>query len=210
MINFTRSMLVEYGLSIPPLAVEFELNPETLTRTRNVTVSAGQQGCMDFISPAESRRVAQSAKAGAETLSFKVLLDATDRIADNAHPLHKTAGLNGIQPEISVLRSMLEPRVNGPAGFQLMAKLRLGQQRAHDRDTHLAVLLFIWGTHVLPVFMTNLTITEKAHLSSLIPYRAEVDITLQVIESMNPFYTAEQIRHAVSSAKNLVNQTMRF
>jgi len=209
MINFTRGMLVEYGLSIPPLALEFEFNPETLTRNRTVTVS-NSQTCMDFKTPQESRRVAQSVKAGAETLSFKIMIDATDSIADSNDPRHAIAKVYGIEPELSTLRTMLEPKVNGPGGFQLMAGLNMGKQRAHDRDTHLSVLLFVWGTHVFPVFMTSLSIDEKAYLPDLIPYRADVTLGLQVIESSNPFYQVELGRQMNTASLNLVNQAISF
>ncbi len=56
------------------------------------------------------------------------------------------------------------------------------------------MLLFAWGDHVLPVFLTSIRIEEKSHLPTLVPYRANANLTMQVIEGNNPFYQFEQIR----------------
>ena len=56
------------------------------------------------------------------------------------------------------------------------------------------MLLFVWGTHVLPVFLTSVGIEETAHMPSLIPYRATATLGMQVIEGNNPFYEVEKIR----------------
>jgi ferritin len=64
------------------------------------------------------------------------------------------------------------------------------------------LLLFIWGLHILPVFLTSVAVTEQAHLPSLMPYRAEVALTMQVIEGGNPFYQVEQVRQLVFAALN--------
>ena len=64
------------------------------------------------------------------------------------------------------------------------------------------MLLFVWGSHVLPVFLTNIKVDEKAHLPSLVPYQAEVTLTMEVIESDNPFYKVEKLRQVVSAGRN--------
>jgi len=65
------------------------------------------------------------------------------------------------------------------------------------------VLLLVWGTHILPVFMNSVQVEETAHLPTLVPYRANVTLGFQVIESNNPFYTVEKVRQAVGAALNL-------
>ena len=39
MIKVMRGILVEYAVSIPPLVLSFEFNPETLSRSRTITMS---------------------------------------------------------------------------------------------------------------------------------------------------------------------------
>jgi len=210
MIKTAHGMLLEYALSLPPLAVEFEFNPESLTRSRSVSFDGSALPISDFTTPGEANRIGQAASATAETITFDILLDATDKLSDTSHPMHEIALVSGIEPEIATLRSMVEPKVSGPGPFQMLASLGGGGSHAHERDEHLSILLFVWGTHILPVFMTSLTIEEQAHLPLLKPYRAKASITLQVLESTNPFYQVEQVQRMVMSAANLLNVPLPF
>ncbi|MCB1859705.1 MAG: hypothetical protein KDI63_15635 [Gammaproteobacteria bacterium] len=209
MIRTAKGMLVEYALSLPPLAVEFGFNPESLTRSRTVSFDSSALPIIDFTTPGEGNRIGQAASAAAESISFDILLDATDKLSDPNHPMHAVALVSGVEPEIATLRSMVEPKVSGPGPFQMMSSLG-GGGHAHERDEHLSVLLFVWGTHILPVFMTNLSIEEQAHLPLLKPYRAKASITLQVLESANPFYQVEQVQRMLMSAANLLNVPLPF
>ena len=47
-------------------------------------------------------------------------------------------------------------------------------------------------------------VDEKDYLPSLIPYRAEASLTLQVIEGNNPFYQVETVRQMAFAALNTV------
>lgn len=205
-----KGMLVEYALSLPPLAVEFEFNPESITRSRTVNFDSSALPVIDFMTPAEGNRIAQAASVTAETISFDVLLDATDKMSDPSHIMHSVANQLGIEPELAALRSMLEPKATGLGGFQVLSSLTGGASHAHERDEHLSVLLFVWGTHILPVFMTSLNIEEQAHLPLLKPYRAKATISLQILESNNPFYQAEQVQRTANAAANLLNVPLPF
>jgi len=202
-------MLLEYALSIPPLVLEFEFNPESLTRTKTATFDASSLPITDFLKPSEANRIGQAISPSAETISFEILLDATDKLNDPNHAMHSVANVFGVEPEIATLRSMLEPKVNGPLGAQIMSSLAGGRQ-AHEHNEHLSILLFIWGTHILPAYMTSLNIVEKAHLPSLKPYRANATINLTVLESNNPFYQVEQVQRIAASALNLLNVPTPF
>jgi hypothetical protein len=202
MLNVTRGMLVEYAVSLPPTILVFDFNPRTLSRRRTVNVvtgsAPGTRGGYDFTLPTETPRVSQGVRVQPESFSLTILLDATDRMGEK-DPI---ATANGIQPELDTLRTMLEPKSQGPGGVQMLASLGLGGQRAFQRSESASVLLFVWGSHILPVFLTSVSVDEKAHLPSLIPYRAEVTLTLQVIESNNPFYAVEKVRQIVGAALN--------
>ncbi len=206
-VNFFKCILIEYGLSLPPLAIEFEFNPQTISRTRSVTVTTGNapgtQGGYDFTLPNETPRVAQGVTVAPETFSLEVLFDASDAMADSSHPANAIAAIFGIEPQLDTLRSMVEPKSQGPGGLQTLASLGLGEPKAFQRDQHPSVLLLVWGTHILPVFMTSVQVEETAHLPTLIPYRATVTMSFQVIESNNPFYSVEKVRQTVGAALNL-------
>jgi len=201
-INLTRGVLIEYALSLPPLALVFEFNPETLSRTRTVRVQTGNapgtRGGYDFVLPTETPRASQGVSVQPESFSLTILLDATDRM-DQGDPI---ATELGIQPELDTLRTMLEPKSQGPGGVQLLASLGQGGERAFERDESASVLLFVWGLHILPVFLTTLRVDEQAHLPTLFPYRAEATLTLQVIEGNNPFYQVETVRQIAFAALN--------
>lgn len=194
--------LVEYSLAVPPLVLAFEINPQKVSRTRTVTVRSdslpGARG-RAFTSPADVPLVAQGASVQAETFTVVVLFDATDRMSRD----DSSASTLGVEPELDTLRSMLEPKTQGPAGLKVLASLGVGGQRAFQRAKAASVQLFVWGTHVLPVFLTSVRVEELAHLPSLHPYRAEATLTMEVIEGANPFYLAEQLRQTAGAALNL-------
>ncbi len=202
----TRGILIEYSLSIPPLALSFEFNPQTLSRSRTITVQRGDlpgnRGGYGFTSPLETARAAQGVSMEPETFTVQILLDATDRMNDG----DVIATTQGIQPEIDTLRSMVEPKVQGPGGLQVLSSLGALGDRALFRREYPSVLLFVWGFYVLPVFLTSVTIDEKAHLPSLKPYRAEANLTMQVIESSNIFYDIEKVRQLIGAGMHLATE----
>jgi len=203
MLRVTRGALVEYGLTVPPLALVFDFNPEKLSRTRSITVktgsSPGTRGGYDFALPTETPRVAQGVTVEPESFSIDILLDATDRMQAG----DPVASMLGVQPQLDTLRTMVEPKSQGPGGVQVLASLGAGASRAFQRDQSASVLLFVWGDQVLPVFLTSVKVEETAFLPALVPYRAGVTLTLQVIEGNNPFYQREKARQLLGSALNL-------
>lgn len=209
LINLTRGVLLEYGLSLPPLMLTFEFNPQTLSRTRTITVTTGNapgtKGGYDFSLPSETPRVAQGVSIEPEQFNLDILIDATDRMGDSSHAGHIIAQEFGIEPELDTLRSMVEPKSQGPGGLQMLSSLGLGGNKAFQRDEHPSVLLLVWGSHILPVFLTSVQVEENAHLPNLKPYRANVTLSFQVIEGNNPFYQVEKVRQMVGAALNLGN-----
>lgn len=191
--------LCEYSRAADALELVFEFNPATLTRTRSVTLrtggAPGSRGGYDFQNETEAVRAAQGVTLAPETFTLKILLDATDRM--NAGDPQATQ--SGVQPEIDILRCMLEPKVQAPTGARTLAALQPGDARAFARQEHASVLVFTWGVQVLPVFLTQAQVELKEFLPSLVPYRAEATLTLQVIESANPFYATEVRRLAASA-----------
>lgn len=200
MLRTARGALVEYGTSVPPLALVFEFNPQRLSRSRTITVKTGgapgARGGYDFLSPSETPRVSQGVVAQPEAFTLEVLLDATDRMS-RGDPVASTLG---VQPEVDTLCAMAEPRSQGPGGLQALASLGFGEERAFRRSESAPVLLFVWGRRVLPVFLTAVQIDEQAHLPSLLPYRATASLTLQVIEGRNPFHLTEKVRQLAYAA----------
>jgi len=199
---FSKGILVEYALALPPLVLAFDFNPSSITRSRAMTFAEGdKKGGYDFTSPLETGRVAQGVSMETESFSLNILLDATDKMQDG-HPI---ASFMGVQPQIDTIRSMMEPKSQLPSGVQVLSSLSSAPEKAFMREVSASVLLFVWGLQVLPVFLTNADITQTDFLPNLAPYRAEADLTLQIIESNNPFYTVESLRQVVGAAINTVD-----
>ncbi|MEP6019445.1 MAG: hypothetical protein ABJ251_13310 [Paracoccaceae bacterium] len=199
----TKGVLFEYGLSIPPLALVFQFNPQEISRSRTVTVKTGNapgsRGGYDFLSPLETARVSQGVEMQAESFSIDVMLDATDSMQTG----DAVASKFGVQPQIDTLRSMAEPKNQGPGGVQVLSSLGLSGTRAFERQETASVLVFAWGMQLLPVFLTGVAQKEALHLPNLMPYRATMSLTMQVIESANPFFLADKVRQTMSAALNV-------
>ena len=204
-LKVKRGVLIEYTLDPTPLVLAFDFNPTSITRTRKVNVKSGgapgTEGGYDFTTPAEAQRASQGVSVEAESLSLKILLDATDRM--NAGD--RLASTQGIQPEIDVIFTMLEPRSQMPRGVQTLAALGQGKSRAFSRREFASVMLFKWGLQVLPVFVTDAELEIKAYLPNLFPYRAEATLSLQVIESNNPIFELERKRRVLSAVSHVAN-----
>ena len=202
-LKVARGMLEEYSESSKPLKLSFEFNPTTISRTRTIEIAFGDgqatAGGKDFAKKSEVPRVAQSATVKAESFTVKILLDATDRM-NSDKPEHKAVYETGIQPEIDILYSMVEPKIQGPDGASTLAAL---SAKGGKSQPYPSVLIFTWGKQVLPVFMTQVQFEVKEYLPSLVPYRAEATLTLQVIQSRNEFYIAE-IQRMFKSAQKAV------
>ena len=203
-LKVTRGMLKEYTGGKNALELNFEFNPSTITRTRSIDISfedEGQTGPKDFKDESEAARVAQGVSVKAESFTVKILLDATDRMnaGDN------NAQTNGVQPELDILYSMVEPKRLNSDGAATLAAL----SDSDDSQSYPSVLIFTWGQQVLPVFITQVQFEVKAYLPTLVPYRAEATLTLQVIQSSNEFYTAE-VKRMYSSAQKAVGSLQGF
>jgi hypothetical protein len=200
-LNVQRGALLEYAQTDTPLELHFEFNPSTITRTRSVTVrtggAPGTRGGYDFHDRSETARAAQGVTLNAESFTVKILLDATDRM--NAGD--RRASEQGVLPELDIIRSMVEPKVQTPSGARTLSALGSGSPRAFSRQEYASVLLFSWGVQTLPVFLTQAQVELKEFLPNLAPYRAEATLTLQIIESNNPFYSDEVKRQFASAGQ---------
>lgn len=205
-LKVTRGVLKEHTGGDNPLELHFEFNPSTITRSRSIEITFGEgqetAGGRDFNGASEIARVAQGATVKAESFTLKILLDATDRM--NAGD--SDAESKGVQPELDILYSMVEPKLQAPDGATTLAAL---SDNSGGSQPYPSVLLFSWGEQVLPVFMTQIQFDVKAYLPSLVPYRAEATLTLQVIQSRNDYYTPE-IQRMFTSAQNAVGSLQGY
>jgi hypothetical protein len=172
MSSFPRSPRVLKGAIVGvdifnPLAsvVIFQYNPDTMTRTLQAQ-SSGDGGARS-----EAMRLKG---APVETIKLEVEIDATDQ-------LEKGDGLaesTGIYPQLSSLEMLLYPKsALVIANTVLMA---LGTLEVIPPVAPFTLL--IWGLkRVLPVRLTEFSITEEAFDTGLNPIRAKVSLGLRVL-----------------------------
>jgi hypothetical protein len=148
--------------------IALQYNPDTLTRTLQPQAIAGD---------AHDRSQALRLKGPpVETIKFDAEVDATDQL--DAADQNPTAVRFGIAPQLAAFELLLYP-----ASGSLVANNGLqasGTLEITPVETPLA--LFVWSTQrVVPVRVTDFSITEEAFDASLNPIRAKVSVTLRVL-----------------------------
>ena len=150
-----------------PLAsvIAFQYNPDSLTRTLQAQ-TAGEGG--------DRGEALRLKGAPVETIKVDVELDATDQL-ETADGI---ATSMGIYPQLSALEMLIYPK-----SLQVIARTVLLALGTIEVVPPLAPFtLFIWGPkRVLPVRLTDFTITEEAYDVSLNPIRAKVSLGLRVL-----------------------------
>jgi hypothetical protein len=151
-----------------PLAsvVVFQYNPDTLTRTLQVQAAGGDTGGFS-----EALRLKG---APIETIKVDVEIDATDQL----ETADETATQLGLLPQLSALEMLIYPK--SLLVVANTALLALGTIEVIPPTGPL--VLFVWGLkRVLPVRLTEFSITEEAFDPNLNPIRARVSLGLRVL-----------------------------
>ena len=204
-----RGAVVEYGLSIPPLSVVFQFNPEQLTRNRALSYAApdsAQDSLRDFHKQHEldDIQALQVVDVGEETIGFEIRLDATDKLDEG----DAITGQFGIAPQLSTLELMVHPKEESLLGQALGSLLGSSGGFSFTRQPNPPLMLFVWGrSRVLPVNINSLNITEILYSTDLTPTRATVNVNLTVIEGKSPPYLYTKAMKEAMSALNLANIT---
>jgi hypothetical protein len=167
----TRGALV--GLDpANPLAsvVAFQYNPDEMTRTLQARAATGGT----TTSSGARNEALRLGGAPIENISLAVEIDAADQL-ESADPL---ATQFGIYPQLSSLEMLLYPK----SKF-VIANTALAQAGSIELVSPEAPLtLLVWGTkRVVPVRLTQFSITEQAYDPQLNPIRARVQLGLRVL-----------------------------
>lgn len=150
-----------------PLAsvIIFQYNPDTLTRT--ITAQAAGEG-------ADKGEVLRLKGPPQETIKLDIEIDATDQLEEAKEP----ATSMGIYPTLASLEMMLYPKSAVVIANEVL--LNLGIIEVIPPEAPLTVL--VWGSkRVVPVRLTELSITEEAFDPNLNPIRAKVNLGLRVL-----------------------------
>jgi hypothetical protein len=182
----TKGALVEFMptfLPIPvPNVIVFQYNPETMTHTWTQPEPASTAGRVT------SNPLAVQGMPG-ESFSFTIAMDANDEIADGSAPTAALAKVSGIYSRLAALEMLLYPTgapstLVGTVSAAVTASIT-GMATDPVRlvpESVMPVTLFIWGPgRIVPVRVTDLTITEKLYDPALNPTHAEAQLSLRVL-----------------------------
>jgi len=143
----------------------FQYNPDTVTRTLQV------QGVGDGGDRSEAMRLKG---APIETIKMDVEIDATDQ-------LEKADGITtalGIHPQLAALEMLAYPK----SALVIANTVLMGLGTIEVLPPIGPFTLLVWGIkRVLPVRLTDFSITEEAFDPALNPIRAKVSLGLRVL-----------------------------
>ncbi len=176
MTGFPNSpRLVKGGLvQIDPVSgavlgvIALQYNPDSLSRSLQVQ-SAPQ-------SPGDRSQALRLTGPPVETLKLEAEIDATDRLEQPDE--HAATAELGLHPELSALEALLYPRSADVLANDALA--RGGTLEIIPMQAPLT--LFVWSRErVVPVRVTDFSITEEAFDAALNPIRAKLSLGLRVL-----------------------------
>jgi hypothetical protein len=148
--------------------IALQYNPDTLTRSLQVQASGESGG--------DRSEALRLKGAAVETVKVEVEIDAMDRLDDPAS--NPEAVALGIHPQLAALEGLVQPRAD-----DLQANDTLAASGALEvLPLEAPLLLFVWSKQrVVPVRITELSVTEEAFDVALNPIRAKVSLGLRVL-----------------------------
>jgi hypothetical protein len=148
--------------------IALQYNPDKVSRTLQLQAAS---------EPGGDRSQALRLKgAAAETIKVEAEIDATDALE---HPdENATTTARGIHPQLAALEGLVQPAADALQANDALS--RSGVLEVLPLEAPLT--LFVWGaTRVLPVRITELSITEDAFDAALNPIRATVSLGMRVL-----------------------------
>jgi hypothetical protein len=151
--------------------IALQYNPDTLTRSYQVQGVGGDGG-------GERAQPFRLKGPAIESIKLDAEIDATDQL--EAPDAHANAVAFGIAPQLAALEALVNPSVD--------ELLNVASQSANGTleiiPPEAPLVLFIWSkSRVVPVRVTELSITEEAFDPGLNPLRAKVSLGLRVMST---------------------------
>lgn len=148
--------------------IALQYNPDSLSRTLQAQATGGEFG--------QRSEPLRFKGAAVETLKLEAEIDATDQLefpTENPDVVE-----NGIQPQLAMLESLVHP-----TSAQLLAVDQEASSGTLEIAPMLAPLpLFVWSKNrIVPVRLTDFSITEEAFDPALNPIRAKVSLGMRVL-----------------------------
>lgn len=149
--------------------IALQYNPDTLTRSYQVQGAGGEGG-------GERAQPFRLKGPAIESIKLEAEIDATDSLE---HPeQNANAVAFGIAPQLAALEGLVNPTTT-----ELLALNALSQSGTLEiLPPEAPLVLFIWSkSRVVPVRVTEFSITEEAFDVALNPMRAKVSLGLRVM-----------------------------
>lgn len=151
--------------------IALQYNPETLSRSFQVQGVGGDAG-------AEKAQPFRLKGPAIETIKFDAEIDATDSLEQPDQ--NANAVQYGVAPQLAVLEAL----VNRSVAEMLAINEESKSGTLEILPPEAPLLLFVWGANrVVPVRLTDLSVTEEAFDAALNPMRAKVSIGLRVMST---------------------------
>ncbi|TDH62144.1 hypothetical protein E2C06_13300 [Dankookia rubra] len=158
-------VLLDPATGVPVQVITFQYNPDMLTRSLQV------QGMGDAADRTEALRLKGPA---VETIRVEAELDLTDALETG----DAVALASGLHPQLAALEAMIQPTSRTLQTNDDLA--RIGTLEIVPAEAPLAV--FVWGRgRVVPVRVTEFSVTEEAFDTALNPIRAKATLGLRVL-----------------------------
>lgn len=160
---------VDVGSSRVLRVISLQYNPDSLTRSLQVQ-GAGADGNAQRAQPFRFKGPA------IETIKLEARIDATDQLERPEQHAHTVEF--GIAPQLAVLEGLINPSTDDL--LSLAAQSAAGTLEILPPEAPLT--LFVWSkSRVMPVRVSEFSVTEEAFDIALNPIRATVNLGLRVL-----------------------------
>jgi hypothetical protein len=161
-------VVVDPGSGALLRVIALQYNPETLTRSLQMQAAGGEGG--------DRSQALRLKGAPIETIKLEAVLDAIEQL----EPPGRQASVvdHGLHPQLAVLETLAYP-----SSATLLANDRLARSGTLEvLPVESPLTLFVWSrSRIVPVRLTELSVTEEVFDPRLNPLRAKVSLGLRVL-----------------------------
>jgi hypothetical protein len=161
-------VLLDPDSGVTQRIIILQYNPDTLTRSLQIKGVSGESG--------DRSEALRLTGPPVETIKLDAEIDATDQLEfPDQNPV---AGRVGIYPQLAALEIIVYP-----ASAQIQQNISLAQTGTLEiAPVETSLTLFVWSKNrILPVRLTDFSITEEAFDPTLNPIRAKVSLGMRVL-----------------------------
>jgi hypothetical protein len=161
-------VVLDPDTSVVRRIITLQYNPDTLTRSLQIQGVGGEGG--------DRSEALRLSGPPVESIKLDAEIDATDQLEfpdQNPHAVQL-----GIHPQLAALETLVYP-----TSGQIQQNISLAQSGTLEiAPMEVPLTLFVWSKHrILPVRLTEFSITEEAFDPALNPIRAKVSLGMRVL-----------------------------